>query len=39
MTGYERLTSAIIEQAVRDYRAAVCTLKKKPDSITARAAI
>ena len=32
MTGYQALANAIIEQAVKDYRAALKTLRRHPDS-------
>ena len=32
MTGYQALANAIIEQAVKDYRAALKVLRRHPDS-------
>lgn len=32
MTGYQALANAIIEQAVKDYRAALKILRRHPDS-------
>ena len=32
MTGWEALANGIVEQAVKDYRAALKTLRKHPDS-------
>ena len=37
MTGYQALANAIIEQAVKDYRAALKTLRRHPDSKAAMA--
>ena len=31
MNGYQALANGIIEQAVKDYREALCRLKKHPD--------
>ena len=36
MDSYEKLANAIILQAVKDYRAALKILKKRPDSIPAK---
>lgn len=33
--GFENLANAIVMQAVKDYREALCTLKNKPHSKTA----
>lgn len=30
MTGYQALANAIVEQAVKDYRKALCRLKQRP---------
>ncbi len=38
MTGYQALANGIVEQAVKDYRAALKILRKHPDSKTAMAA-
>lgn len=37
MTGYQSLANGIIEQAVKDYRAALKILRRHPDSKTAMA--
>lgn len=37
MTGYQALANAIIEQAVKDYRAALKILRRHPDSKAAMA--
>ncbi len=37
MTGYQALANAIIEQAVKDYRAALKILRRYPDSKAAMA--
>lgn len=37
MTGYQALGNAIIEQAVKDYRAALKILRRHPDSKAAMA--
>ncbi len=37
MTGYQALANAIIEQAVKDYRAALKVLRRHPDSKAAMA--
>ncbi len=37
MTGYHALANAIIEQAVKDYRAALKVLRRHPDSKAAMA--
>jgi len=37
MSGYQALANAIIEQAVKDYRTALKTLRRHPDSKTAMA--
>ena len=37
MTGYQALANGIIEQAVKDYRAALKTLRRHPDSKAAMA--
>ena len=38
MNGYETLANAIVEQAVKDYRDALKTLRRYPDSKAAMAA-
>ena len=37
MTGYQALANGIIEQAAKDYRAALKTLRRHPDSKAAMA--
>ena len=37
MTGWEALANGIVEQAVKDYRAALKTLRRHPDSKAAMA--
>ena len=37
MTGYQALTNGIIEQAAKDYRAVLKTLRRHPDSKAAMA--
>lgn len=39
MTGWEMLASSIVEQAARDYRTAIKTLRKYPESKDARAMV
>ena len=39
MTGYQALANGIIEQAVKDYRAALKILRRHPDSKAAMATV